>query len=295
MKNAAEVFRRYEAVRLRLPAASFPRDTRAIGSLAEITRDIDAFVFDAFGVLNVGETLIPGADHRLMELRRAGCRIRVLTNAASYDKAGAIAKFQRLGLALEDDEIITSRDATLRSIEARHWGVIAAPGDGLTDMPAGPFTRLGDDAAGYATVDGFLFLSSVDWTLDRQALLEEALSRDPRPVVIANADLVAPRENEFSMEPGLYGHRIADRIATDIRFFGKPFGDVYALAAETLPGIAPDRIAMCGDTLHTDILGAAALGWRTVLVTCDGLFAGHDVAPFIAQSGIRPDWMLPRI
>ena len=34
---------------------------------------------------------------------------------------------------------------------------------------------------------------------------------------------------------------------------------------------------MCGDSLHTDILGAAAQGWKTVLVTKDGLFSGFEV------------------
>jgi len=52
---------------------------------------------------------------------------------------------------------------------------------------------------------------------------------------------------------------------------------------------------MCGDTLHTDILGAAARGWRTVLVTQDGLFAGHDTQPVSAKSGLFADWCLDRI
>ena len=52
---------------------------------------------------------------------------------------------------------------------------------------------------------------------------------------------------------------------------------------------------MCGDTLHTDILGAAARGWRTVLVTQDGLFAGYDTEEFSSKSNIYSDWRLGRI
>jgi ribonucleotide monophosphatase NagD (HAD superfamily) len=52
---------------------------------------------------------------------------------------------------------------------------------------------------------------------------------------------------------------------------------------------------MCGDTLHTDILGAAARGWRTVLVTQDGLFAGYDTQPFSKQARLFADWRLGRI
>jgi predicted HAD superfamily phosphohydrolase YqeG len=52
---------------------------------------------------------------------------------------------------------------------------------------------------------------------------------------------------------------------------------------------------MVGDTLHTDVLGGAAAGCRSVLVTDHGLFAGHDAARFISASGIRPDFIVPSI
>ena len=52
---------------------------------------------------------------------------------------------------------------------------------------------------------------------------------------------------------------------------------------------------MIGDTLHTDVLGGQAAGLATILVTEHGLFAGHDTAPYIAQSGIVPDIALPSI
>ena len=49
------------------------------------------------------------------------------------------------------------------------------------------------------------------------------------------------------------------------------------------------RIARCGDPLHTDILGATAYVWESVLVTQAGLFAGTDVMPYVDQSGLRAD------
>ena len=71
--NTKSAFERYEAVRHRLPVAkSFPQ-SKQIGSLLDITEQIDAFVFDAFGVLNIGETAIPGAVERLKQLRELGC------------------------------------------------------------------------------------------------------------------------------------------------------------------------------------------------------------------------------
>ena len=59
--------------------------------------------------------------------------------------------------------------------------------------------------------------------------------------------------------------------------------------------VAPSRICMIGDTLHTDILGAAAAGWKTALATAHGLLKGTDPTLPIARSGIVPDHILPSI
>jgi HAD superfamily hydrolase (TIGR01450 family) len=294
MFTTQAIFDRYEEVRFRFPNVVAGTETADINSLLDISNDVDAFVFDAFGVLNVGETRIPGADERLDQLRERGCAIRILTNAASYDRNGAIAKFKRLGLRVEDDEIITSREAALLHLSKSHWGVITADADSLSDLPS-TATRLGNAPEGYDAVDQFLFLSTADWTPQRQDLLMTAMQRRPRKLFIGNADLAAPRDDGFSVEPGHFGHLFADLFPNYVRFFGKPFPEVYDLIEASLPGVRPDRIAMCGDTLHTDILGAAARGWRTVLVTQDGLFAGHDTRTFSKQSELFPDWRLARI
>lgn len=294
MLTTQSIFDRYQEVRARFPQVT-PRDgSLEIQSLLDITDQVDAFVFDAFGVLNVGETMIPGADTRLDQLRERGCAIRILTNAASYDRSGAIAKFKRLGLRVENDEIITSREAALQNLGKGHWGVIAADTDPLSDLPA-HVTRLQDSPEDYDKVDQFLFLSTADWTTSRQDLLEAAMKDRPRTLLIGNADLAAPRDEGFSVEPGHYGHKIADQFPGHVQFFGKPFPEVYDLIEASLPTLPSNRIAMCGDTLHTDILGAAARGWRTVLVTQDGLFSGFDTRPFSKQSGLFADWRLGRI
>ena len=294
MLDTQTIFARYQSIRPRLPKANFDATTRDIQSLLDIREEVDAFVFDAFGVLNVGETPIPGAAARLDELRASGHQIRILSNAASYDHQGATTKFQMLGMQVTADEIVTSRDAALANLNDVLWGCIATPTDDLKDIPA-RVLRLDTDRADFDRVDGFLFLSTQTWHEPQQKLLRESLVSNPRPVMIANADLAAPRDFGFSLEPGYFGHLMADDGLPDIRFFGKPFPEVFEIAEASLQGISPDRIAMCGDTLHTDILGAAARGWRTVLVTQDGMFAGHNAQAYCSSSLITPDWTTKRI
>lgn len=294
MHTTQSIFNRYEEVSERFPKVAVRPETMDITSLLDITDDVDAFVFDAFGVLNVGETMISGADRRLDQLRERGCKIRILTNAASYDRTGAIDKFKRLGLTVKDDEIITSREAALLHLANGHCGVITAASDSLSDLPESA-SRLEDLPETYNSVDYFLFLSTAEWTKSRQDLLMTAMHDRPRPLLIGNADLAAPRDDGFSIEPGHYGHLIADSFPEHVRFFGKPFPEVYDLIEASLPNVPSQRIAMCGDTLHTDILGAAARGWRTVLVTQDGLFAGHDTGIFSIEANLFADWRLGRI
>ncbi|MEM7613750.1 MAG: TIGR01459 family HAD-type hydrolase, partial [Pseudomonadota bacterium] len=85
-------FARYEEVRARLPAAAFPATSVPRATLAEVAPEVDAFVLDAFGVLNVGQTAIPGAVARIAQLRAMGKTLIVLTNAASDTRAAALRK-----------------------------------------------------------------------------------------------------------------------------------------------------------------------------------------------------------
>ena len=106
MLTTQKVFERYEDIRPRLPQTGYPQTTSDIASILEISDEMDAFIFDAFGVLNLGDQLIAGADFALKELRSAGKEVRVLTNAASYDKAGAVKKFSNLGIRFDTQEIM---------------------------------------------------------------------------------------------------------------------------------------------------------------------------------------------
>lgn len=292
--EAEAAFARYEAIRPRLPGAQFPAQSIHLPSLAEVADHVDGFVLDAFGVLNVGETAIPGAVARMAALRARGKRLVVLTNAASYTRPALVAKYHRLGFDFSEDEVVSSRDVAAARLEAiapgATWAALSAEGDDFSDIPARVVDGFKGDALERA--DGILFLSTARWTPAWQDRLLRALRDFPRPFVIANPDLVAPREDGLSLEPGLFAHAVLDQVDVPNHWFGKPFGDGFADAVARI-GLAPARLAMVGDTLHTDVLGGAAAGMASVLITDHGLFRGHDVAPFIAGSGIVPQFIIP--
>jgi glycerol-1-phosphatase len=294
-------FERYESVRARLPIAQFPATSRLMANLDEVADHVDGFVLDAFGVLNVGKSPIPGAVARLAQLRKRGKALIVLSNAASFTRSQALAKYRQLGFDFSAEEVMTSRDVTIARMQALapggQWAALADAADDFHDLP-GTVLDAAADPRVLDHADAILFLASQRVTPALFSHLVNTLRHRPRPLLVANPDITAPFEAGLSREPGLFAHDLLDQLgpymSAHVHWFGKPFREAYSDVLTRL-GMPARSLAMVGDTLHTDVLGGRAAGMKTVLVTDHGLFASHDITPFIAQSGIVPDFIVPTI
>ena len=98
-----------------------------------------------------------------------------------------------------------------------------------------------------------------------------------------------------SIEPGSYILTLPDEAFAHVHVCGKPYPAIYEHAAGRLAHFDPARTLMCGDTLHTDILGGNAFGVRTALLTAHGFYRDLDYHDYIGDSGIIPDHILPRL
>lgn len=296
--TAQEAFDLYESVRARLPAPkSQTGPYRNAGTLTDIADAFDVFLLDAFGVLNIGETAIPGTPQRVADLVASGKRVMVVSNAAGFPHAALMAKYKRLGYDFAPEDVITSRAALLAGLTGQrdmHWGLMATRSAGIGDLEGLHLTYLEEDPTVYDAVDGFLLIGAAAWTEERQSLLEAANEKRPRPVLVGNPDIVAPREWGFSVEPGHFAHRLADRTGVVPQFFGKPFTNIFDLAFQRLGSVERGKVVMVGDSLHTDILGAHAAGINSALVSDYGFFAGQDHAAAIKRSGIVPSYVIAR-
>lgn len=299
--SASWAFDAYQAVRHRLPAARFPAASEPAPDLTALIGRFDVVLLDAFGVLNVGESAIPGAIDHVGALQAAGCHVMVVSNAAGYPKRFLMARLARLGFSFAPDQVLSSREALRAALHhepPRRWAAMAEDRYGQEEFEGLDLAILGDDPAPYDAAQGFVLLGSGSWTETRQRLLTDSLARSPRPVLVGNPDIVAPREGGLSLEPGHFAHRLADEAGVTPRFFGKPFPAIFDMALDRARTAGhdpadPARVLMVGDTLHTDILGGAAAGLTTALITGHGALVGLDVAQAIATSGIVPDLILP--
>jgi HAD superfamily hydrolase (TIGR01450 family) len=288
------VLARYQALRPRLPAMPRAPQPQECATLDDLADRFDGFLLDAYGVLNIGERAIPGAPARMAALRARGKRLVVLTNAASFSRPALAARYRALGFDFAPDDIVSSRDVAAAQLNRLYpgatWAAIAIEGDDFADIPA----RLRDaveDPTAFDSADAILFLSTRRWTPTLQDRLSDALHRRPRPVVIANPDLVAPDDGGFTLEPGFFGHALQDALPLTMHWFGKPFPEAFAEAIRRT-GLPANRLAMVGDTLHTDILGGAAAGCGTVLVADHGLFAGRAALDHARACAILPDYII---
>lgn len=296
--DPAEAFDAYLNVRHRLPPCTGGGD--GVASLfAEIVAPFELILFDAYGVLNVGETAVPGAVDAVAALRSAGKSVAVVSNSAGYPKTRMMERYAKLGFDFTPNEVVTSREALLRRLKGeprRRWGIMLDPDADLGEFAALDVAFLTEDAEVYNRVEGFLLIGSDGWNDKRQSVLEAALLRTPRPVLVGNPDLVAPREAGLSREPGWFAHKLADAANITPVFLGKPFPDIFDLALSRFDHPpAPNRVLMVGDTLHTDILGGLQAGFATALVTAHGSLASLDVKNAIRRSGIHPDFVVESI
>ena len=285
----------YESLRSLLPE-NRSRTTQTIHSLSALIDDVDAFILDGYGVINVGESLIPGIASFLAAAEAAGKPVIVLTNGASHASSGRAAKYQSWDLPIKAEQIVSSRDAFLHMLNAEDSVGNLMSLDGATS-PIGREGELRFESSpdAFAQADSFVMLGATGWDKAQNDMLIDALLSKPRPLYIANPDISAPQNSGFSAEPGYWGLHVMQATGQLPIWAGKPHPPAYELALQQLVQMAGreiprDRIAMVGDSLHTDILGANHMGLKSVLLTGYGLLKGLDWQLLTDETGIYPDY-----
>lgn len=289
----------YEALRPLLPKARAGGNRKA-ARLLDLLDEFDALILDGFGVINVGFETIPGIETLLAEAKKRHIDVLVLTNGASHPSELSAKKYQGWNLPLDSTDVISSRDALIAHFHA----LKARQGWMALDTKVTPPENMDGaeelSASALASATGFAMLGSIAWHAGDQEIFEQSLRDNMRPVLIGNPDVTAPLPDSFSAEPAYWIARAMQKLPVQPVWFGKPHALAFELAYNQLCARAgkpvnKSRIAMVGDSLHTDILGGLAFGLRTVLVTSYGLLRHHNVDKVISETGIAPDWQVPHL
>ena len=240
---------------------------------------------DIWGVVHDGVDLYPGAAKRLCSWREEGRTIILITNAPRTAEAVA-AQLDRIGLPRDCwNGIETSGEAGIAALLA-------------LDQPVGFIGTQADrailEARGVPIASGgFRHLACVGLEELRPAAAEyaeELQSLAARDVILhcLNPDRVVMRGSVAEPCAGALAD-IYIALGGEVVWYGKPHRTIYEHALR-LGGSPPTQSVLAiGDSLQTDILGAARMGIDAIFVS-GGIHAGEPFPPdFALQNGLG-DW-----
>jgi len=243
-----------------------------VSGLSALAAHYDALVCDVWGVIHNGVAAHATAVEALVEYRRRGGRVVLLTNAPrpSGPIRDQLAGFGVPGDAYDD--IVSSGDVTREILHARPERKILHIGP-ERDLPI--YEGLGeclvdDDEAELVVVTG-LFDDAVE-TPDDYRERFAALAARRLPMICANPDLVVERGHEMVWCAGALAALYVDAFDGEAVLVGKPHPVVYEevrLRIGELTGrrFDPARVLAVGDGLPTDIRGAVGQGLDVLFVT----------------------------
>ena len=246
----------------------------------------DGFLFDLDGVCWLGHEFLPGAAETINELLAGGKPVAFVTNSPRIPRSET-AQYLRDGGVDVPDELVITAASTL----------IARALEELGDERK--VVAVGTDSFKKQLVEaGLEIVRTDDWQTARAVLVSghfgfnyEELNWVARAVRDGAPLLATGRDPTMPMPDGLWpgtGSIIAaietasggTAIAT-----GKPEPAIFEAGLDAIG--RPDRVAMVGDRIDTDISGAQNLGIAGILVT-----TGATSQEELEASPIEPDHLI---
>lgn len=249
--------------------------------------EIDAYLLDMDGTFFVDDRLQPLARELLDWLEQHGKPYLFLTNNSSASGDDYAAKLARLGLQVTRERVLTSGQATasylLRETPWRRVLLLGTPALEREFRDAGLTL---DAQAPECVVLGFDKTLTYD-KLARACLLIAA----GLPYVATHPDYTCITAAGLIPDTGAFIVGIEKVTGRRPQVIGKPEPEMVSAALQRLGDPAPQRTAMVGDQLDTDMTMAARAGLCGVLV----LSGETSRARLAAQQAVRPALVLADI
>ncbi len=281
-----------------------------LGGLSAVADRYDGFVLDLWGVLHDGVRPYPGVVDTLQQLKRRGKRAVILSNGPR--RAASLARRTgEIGITPDlYDELHSSGEETWRLLRERPEPAIAALGR-RAFLIAPERDRDLLDGLDLETVKSpgaadFLLATGLADAAETVADYEQALATGAthgRPMLCANPDLEVVRAGVREYCAGALAARY-EALGGSVLYVGKPHPAVYRTCLAHLGTVARSRILAVGDSLRTDVAGAAGVGVDSLLVLggihAEELAGAADAHPdpaklaaACAKSGQWPTYAVP--
>jgi HAD superfamily hydrolase (TIGR01458 family) len=252
-----------------------------------------AILIDLDGALHVSGEPIPGAADAVARLRRAGHRLRFVTNNTTRSRAQLAADMRSLGVELADDELQTPASAAAVALAGKRvlaltMHAIVADLDGIE--------LVGEDAEA-------VLLGGADETPETNLVFSFMNLARAFSELEMGAELYCMHRNRWwqtkhgpLLDAGALVAGLEYAAGIEATVLGKPSPAYFGAACEALDA-DPELTWMVGDDVEADIVGAQRFGMRTILVRT-GKFRPDavehtDVRPdgIVSSLAHLPDWL----
>jgi HAD superfamily hydrolase (TIGR01457 family) len=242
----------------------------------------DALLFDLDGVVYRGDEPVDHAADVLAHLRERDACLRFLTNNSSRTPQQVADKLGTAGVDARAEEVVTSALATADLLSSRGGTAFVIGQDGIRTALADVGIEVLDGEP--ERVDHVVVGVDVQVTYERLAIACVLVERGAH-LVATNPDRSFPVPGALWPGAGALLAVITTTTGADAEVVGKPFEPLFRTAVRDVGAMHP---LVVGDRLDTDIAGARALGWDSLLVltgvsTREEAERGPDRPTFIAD------------
>ncbi|NLJ49208.1 MAG: HAD-IIA family hydrolase [Candidatus Atribacteria bacterium] len=226
--------------------------------------DFELFLFDADGVIYIGDQPCLGAAEVISWLQKRGNGVRILTNDSRFSREEIQEKLSRMNVFLDKEDIITASWCAASYLQKMKASKVLVVG---TDALKREITEMGvtlvDDSP-EAIVIGF----NEDLKLKE---IQQAIHYVERGVafIATNGDISYPTPQGRQPATGSIVRLIENVTGQKAFIIGKPSSFIFQIAQN---GYSPEtRTIMIGDSPEIDILGAHQVNIPAVLVSTQSI------------------------
>jgi HAD superfamily hydrolase (TIGR01459 family) len=254
--------------------------------MRELAPLYDGFILDLWGVVHDGTTPFPGVLDCMRQLIDSGKRLVLLSNAPRRAD-DVVRRIERIGVpAGLYHGVMSSGEEAWQCLHRRDEPFYARLGRRCLQIGSDRDLEMRDGldldfVDTIAEADFILNTGPAEWddTLETYAPVLRAAREHGLPMVCANPDLIVVHDGKPALCAGALAEEY-ERLGGVVRWHGKPYPSVYTSCLQLLGIEDRRRLLAIGDSLRTDVAGAAAAGIDSLLIA-----GGIHAAEFKNRAG----------
>ena len=229
--------------------------------LRSIVDEYDVFFIDIWGVLHNGLNLFQNSVEVLEKLEKNKKQYVLLTNAPRPNLT-VIEYLKKMGLdEKKAQQVYTSGQAALDQLKTMNFKTffhIGPPRD--FDL----FKTFENQKVKKIDSSDFLLCTGLFDEHESELIFYENLLQGhiEKKMICTNPDLVVDRGEKREFCAGTIA-KIFEKLGGEVKYFGKPYPEVYEKAFNNLKG---KKVICIGDNLNTDIKGANIQNFDSLLI-----------------------------